>query len=205
MPLGLIASTPAPRSTPLTLPNVRMTRPARTSARFASKTCSRSSANSVTRLQCPVEVVVRRVPAQLVLDPADGRALAYGDQLDARDLGDVLEDLEWERARENGVVRAAGLQPRLCRRGEARPRSPDGPRDRQLWQVFVRRHHVDLVRNYPEARAEVQHSDDDGRPWCCREDEPHRSVARPDREGVNLAARPVGDARGADGEHVSSR
>ena len=84
----MIAIRPDARSTALAFPNVRVTSPASTIARFASSTRLRSAASVIVQL-----------------GSSRGTGLsADRDELDAGDLGEVGDRIEPERCGEDGVV-----------------------------------------------------------------------------------------------------
>src|SRR6476659_9048695 len=116
MPLGLMSIRRPSRSTPLALPNDRVTRPARTMAWFAVQTASRSATDPcpvIAPSQAAGEVVVGLVPADLVPECGQVDRLVDEQKLDPGHLGKVDQRLGVEGAGHHGVVGSAGGQPRL--------------------------------------------------------------------------------------------
>src|SRR3954469_18764973 len=118
-----MTKTPASRSTPLTLPQVRVARPTCGMARFASSTSRRRLSGTVVvigvllrageRSQGLGEAVVGGVPADFLGELVGAGVFVDGEQFDAGHGGVVGQRLDVDGRAERGVVRGAGQQPAL--------------------------------------------------------------------------------------------
>src|SRR4051794_26498795 len=108
------------RSTPLALPNDKVTSPASTMAWFAVQTASRRAAEPwslITPSQAAGEVVICLVPADLVSECRQVDRLVDEQKLDPGHLGEVDQWLGVEGTGHHRVVGSPGGQPRLDGRG----------------------------------------------------------------------------------------
>src|ERR1035437_4489977 len=86
----------------------------------------------MTSAESASQMVVRLVPAKLLLEGRN-RGLGVDEQeLAACHLGEIRDHLGADRSAQDGVMRTAGHQPGFGRGGQVRARLPHSPPDRQL-------------------------------------------------------------------------
>ena len=190
-PLGLIAITPAERSTALALPKVRTTSPASTIARFASSTRSRScmAISGTTSL--------RRAGSTPGSSGARSRsrAIRVRSSITSNSMPAISREVGRTPRRrlrgKHGVVRAAGdaATPRRRWRGRAAAATPPARRAAAAGPRRARRARPRSATAGSGRRGRAVPTMTAG-PGRRREDEPHRIVAAADRERMDLARRP---------------
>ena len=192
-PLGLIAITPASRSTPLAFPNVRTTSPASTERAGSPRGRARAARRAALQASARAGSTPGSsgAPCAKSRDPRRARrSRAARSRRSPRSRRTASVPIApAEDACGAGRRRAATPRRRSARSGS---RLPQRPRHRQPRQRLVAAAPArPRSATQPEAVAEVEQPDDDRRARRGREDEPHRIVLAADRERVDLAATAV--------------